>query len=763
MARNSNKNKARVNKQLWDRANNTDRAKWRSKSQKGYDFYLDEQLTMDEKKSLEESGMPSFTINRILPVIEIMKYFVTANSPRWKAVGVTGDDTDVAQVHSDISDYCWHLSNGSSIYGQVILDSLVKGIGYFLIDVNQDLDHGKGEVAFSRIDPYDVFVDPTSRDFLFRDASFIMVKKNLSKTQLKNQFPQHSAKINKITTSSNYSSTYTQRDLESSKVIQPEDISYGLNPKGEEEDIISYYENYSKIKVPFVNAFVRIPLTDEQEQQLKQSVEVQLQEFQAEVQVQLQEKTLSINQSLQNGEIIEERAQLEISKAESMMQTSIAEKQQELMSAAQEEMTKVEQVVMRKEEFDNMMKSRQFKSSVVDFVNFFETRINLVCSVGDDVFLYEYELPISEYPIIPIPYLYTGTPYSMSAVMPLIGKQQEINKAHQIMVHNANLASNLRWMYEEGSVDEEEWEQYSSSPGALLKYRQGFTPPTPIMPAAINNAFYTITQEGKSDAEYISGVPSAMMGFTSAQAETYRGLLANDEFGTRRLKSWMTTVVEPALEHLGKCFQMIAQKHYQIDKVFRIVQPNSNQEGDEEKDVRINIPIYNDYGKAIGKWMDYATSRFDVRIIAGATLPLNRWALLEEYFKWFQAGLIDDIAMVSETDIRNKEQLLSRKSMYSQLQSQLQQMDEAIKDKDGTIETLERQLVQAGIKMKVNEASTQVKKQVIDTEAQQKLLRSMMQGEVQMAKKDLAREMRMVMNETKMDAKKDFDKSKEKE
>ena len=140
----------------------------------------------------------------------------------------------------------------------------------------------------------------------------------------------------------------------------------------------------------------------------------------------------------------------------------------------------------------------------------------------------------------------------MSACIPLIGKQQEINKAHQIMLHNANLASNLRWMYEEGSVPEEEWEQYSSSPGALLKYRQGFTPPTPVLPAPINNAFYTITQEGKADAEYISGVPSSMMGFTQEQSETYRGLLANDEFGTRRLKAWMGSIVEPCLEYLGK-------------------------------------------------------------------------------------------------------------------------------------------------------------------------------------------------------------------
>ena len=760
MATRGRKNKAHINKQLWDRANNTDRSKWRSKSQKGYDFYLDEQLTMDEEKNLDESGMPSFTINRILPIIEIMKYFVTANSPRWKAVGATGDDTDIAQVHSDISDYCWHLSNGNSIYGQVILDSLVKGVGFFLIDVDQDLDHGKGEVVFSRVDPYDVFVDPASRDFLFRDAGFIMVKKNLSKTQLKNLFPQHASKINKVSSSA-YSSTFTQRDMESSKVIQPEDISFTYDSKGEEDQIISYYENYSKVKVPFVNAFIRVPLTDDQEQQLKQSVDVQLQEFEAEVSVQLQEKMMSIDESLQADEIIPERAELEKQKAEQMMQTAIIEKQQELMSAAQEEMTKVEQVVMRKEEFDTLMKGRQFKSSLVDFVEFFETRIKLCCTVGDDVFLYEYELPVSEYPIIPVPYLYTGTPYPMSAVMPLIGKQQEINKAHQIMIHNANLASNLRWMYEEGSVDEEEWEQYSSSPGALLKYRQGFQPPTPILPAPINNAFYTITQEGKSDAEYISGVPSAMMGFTSEQSETYRGLLANDEFGTRRLKSWMSTIVEPALEHVGKCFQMHAQAHYQIDKVFRIVQPNAGNEQVDDKEVRVNIPIFNDYGKAIGKWMDYESGRFDVRIIAGATLPLNRWALLEEYFKWYQAGLIDDIAMIAETDIRNKKQLVNRKSVYSQLQSQLEQMQEAMKDKDGTIDTLSRQLVQAGIKNKVSEANQQVNRELVDTEGQQKLLRSMMQGEFQMAKRELSRELKSIANEAKIDAKKDFDESKE--
>ena len=746
------KNKGAINKQLWDRANSTHRRKWQFTSQKGFDFYLDEQLTKDESDSLKESGMPSFTINRVLPIVEIMKYFVTAQNPRWKAVGVTGDDADIAQVHSDISEYCWYLSNGKSLYSQVILDSLTKGVGYFLVDVEQDMDIGKGEVVFKRIEPYDVFVDPMSRDFLFRDAGFITIRKNVTRTQLKNLFPEFSRKIQRAGpgSGSGVTETLSLRDRDESKIIQQEDISLGIGRDGDDDDIIAYYETYQKIKKPFINAYIKAPPDEVEMREIQKAIDVEIKEFAAEMNVQLEEKKLQIQQALQSGEIIPDRAQLELEKAEKDTAEAIERQKQVLRSQAEEVRSKIEQTIIPEEDFKELMKEPEFASKVVDSVKFYENRVDLVCSVGEDTFLYEYELPINEYPIIPISYIYTGTPYPMSAVMPLIGKQQEINKAHQIMIHNANLASNLRWLYEEGSVDEEEWERYSSSPGALLKYRQGFNPPTPVLPAPINNAFYTITQEGKSDAEYISGVPSAMMGFTQEQPETYRGLLANDEFGTRRLKAWMGSIVEPALEQLGKCFQMVSQSHYTIDKIFRLVQPEAGQkEGGEEKETRINIPIYNDYGEAIGKWNDYAAGKFDVRIVAGATMPLNRWALLEEYFRWFQAGLIDDIAMIGETDIRNKERIIERKSLYAQLQSQLQQMEEAVKDKDGTIETLSRQLVQAGIKDKVKSGEVEVRKDVLQTEAQQKLLRGLLKGEYDTAKKDLKREIKSAVDSAK--------------
>ncbi len=122
-------------------------------------------------------------------------------------------------------------------------------------------------------------------------------------------------------------------------------------------------------------------------------------------------------------------------------------------------------------------------------------------------------------------------------------------------------------------------------------------------------------------------------------------------------------------------------------------------------------------------------------------MPLNRWALIEEYFRWFQAGLIDDIAMLAETDIRGKKAIAKRKSLYSQLSGQLEQVQEALKDKEGTIETLERQLVQAGIKDKIRTGEVETQKDVLQTEAQQRMMRGLMQGEMQSFRKDLRREL----------------------
>jgi len=740
MARKTNKDKAYLALELWNRAVTAERAQWMDKMQECYDFYLDEQLTAKEKTALENAGMPTFTINRVTPIIQTMMYFVTANQPRWKAVGVDPSDAKVAEIYQYVADYCWNLSDGNSTYAQVVLDSLVKGIGYFFIDVDRNKDNGRGEVVFKHIDPFDVFVDPMSRDFLFRDAAFIQVRKNISKTQMRNLMPQFKAKIDKASGSQDINSI-TKRLVTDSKHIQKEDVTQAYNPlKGGEDDIIlPYLETYVKHAITLYNVTFTKNLSDEQISEINRRVEIGIKELKAELDVTYKEKEAQLQEAVNAGEMLPERMALELEKAQKMMDEAITEQTGLLRTQAREEINETESMIIPEADFKVLIESDEIADRVVDFAKFYEYRISVIQSYADQFFK-EFEREEKDYPIVGIPYMHSGTPFALSAVAPMKGKQEEINKAHQIMIHNANLASNMRWIYVEGSIDVKKWKSDSATPGALLAYRQGFDQPTPIFPSQLNNAFYQITQEGKGDIEYIAGMPSSMMGITKgaggkSQHDTYRGLLANDEYGTRRIKAWMRQIVEPALEHLGGVFQQTSQAHYTADKIFRLVQPNPYIE--QGKTTRINIPLYDDKGDEIGKYFDYETANFDVRIVGGATMPVNRWLLIDEYFKWYQAGLIDDQAMLAQTDIPDKEAISERNSQAAQMQQQLAQYEEALKKATKKSESLEGQLVQAGIKLKIDDANQEIKGKIMETDKEQKLIQGVLANLVEKAKNDI--------------------------
>jgi len=747
------KKKADQIRQLYNLSNTWTRKQWEYINQKGYEFAHDEQLSQSEKNSLEEQGMPTFVINRILPVVEMLNFYATANNPRWQAIGTEGRDIDVAAVLSDLCDYIWSLYDGNTLYGNAINDAVTKGLGYLLISVDKDMDNGMGEVVITQPEPFDVYVDPKSRDMLFKDAAFVLIRKVLPKNHLAKTFPDYKRKIAQASSDENAQRSWSARAVgdKDQKLFAfndtTEQTNMAIEADGNQDNLTEYFEIYEKTKVSYMNVFYRIPPSPKVIEQIKQQAQVAMQEMQAEMQVKLVETQQQLEMAVQEGKIIPERMQIELQKEQKMMQQQLQAFEQETISTLQNEASKIENAIVSEEEYKVLLKNKLIADNIVDQVQFYDIRIKQIVAVGDKI-LYEKILPntVKDYPLIPFHYKWTGTPYPMSAVAPLIGKQQEINKAHQIMVHNASLGSSLRWMYEEGSIDAETWEKYSSSPGALLPIRPGVERPTPVMPAPLSSAFFQIVQQGKNDIEYLAGIYSSMMGDSGGASETYRGMLALDEYGTRRIKQWMNTSIEPALKQTGHVVLQFAQSVYTANKRFRIIQPSAIQ---EQREVEINIPIYNDMGQAIGKSMDIAAVKYDVKIISGSTLPINRWAYLEELKQLMQMGVIDDIALLAETDIKNKENIIKRKSLYSQLQSQLSSLQEAVKDKDGTIETLERQLVQAGIKHKVMQADVEINKkkeevksnmnkEYVQTEGEQKLLRNVMNNNANTQMKDLA-------------------------
>ncbi len=759
----SEKNWAQINRDLYLHTNDTVHQRWERHGTKGFDYFINEQMTIEGKEALEKAGLPTFTVNEITPVIEMMRYFATANDPRWKGVGTEGSDIDIAHIHTIVAEHSWKLSKGRSVYAQNILDSLTRGLGIMQVYVDPDSDRGQGDVLFKCRNPKHIYVDKQSTDIMWDDAGFVLLKLDLPKMTLKNQLPKYASIIDKANGDQTYNYSSLADRLDSQAVIDEDVRGDIVNTFAKEEDIIDYYECYRKVKVPYVSVFLRIMPTGEELKRIQETVNVKMAEFIQEATVQKNEQIGKLREALNkppaDGGIIQSRFDLEVSKLNQMLAQKQATIKQDMTSQMVKSVTKLKQYIVAKSEWEKEKLKPQVINSLVDSVEFNQTRITVTVTAGDK-FLYKKPIKNLEYyPLIPFPYTFTGTPMPMGAVQPLIGKQDEINKAHQIMIHNANLGSSLRWKYFEGSIDVDEWEQYSSSAGALLKVRQGMEMPEEIQPAQLNNAFYEIVRQGKEEIQYQSGIPSFLQGQAGGSGDTYRGMLANDEYGTRRIKSWMHNIVEPALERVGEVHKQLAQATYKANKVFRIVQPNAGGGYDEkitERTAEINIPKYNSFGKQIGLYHDYASARFDVKIVAGSTLPVNRWALVDEFFKWFQAGAVDDIAFIEQADIPNKERLIERMSRMSQMGKQIEGLERDNDDLKGLIERLKSQIIQGDIKhtssreqQRIENASTQTKSQI---KVQQKDL----QNEIKMQKRELSLMVKTVFEEFKLALKKEL-------
>ena len=173
-----------------------------------------------------------------------------------------------------------------------------------------------GDVVISQPDPFDIYTDSKSRDILFRDASYILIRKILSKTQLLKLFPDYKTKINKAIGEYNEDFGYTEKSLDKldQKDFHYKDFNAGdaYNADGEQDDLIEYFEVYEKIKVSYINVYHKVPPNSQQLQQIRQQTEVMLEEMKAELQVLYEEEVTRLEMALRSGEILESRIQLEV-------------------------------------------------------------------------------------------------------------------------------------------------------------------------------------------------------------------------------------------------------------------------------------------------------------------------------------------------------------------------------------------------------------------------------------------------------------------
>jgi hypothetical protein len=616
------------NQDLWRRWKDS-RTEWEAEARDAVDFVLGNHYTDEESIALQEVGQGDFVIDRVYAAVDKLKSLLTSKNPRFSAIGREDSDTKMAQVWRTILEYVWDLSDGDMQFKNAVHDYAVSGLGYFFVYTDTESDFGRGDVKFTYVNPFRVYVDPASRDRYFDDSSAILLSTILTKSQILNLYPQLEEFIEDIDSMNNEEDYPSSGKKNSSKSFTP-DVVKDFDRGGFERYRI--LERFEKIKVPFYRLFN------------KQNGE---------------EKVVSLSEYEQ---VLEENSHL-------------------------------------------------IESGLVEAVEVLQTRVRNVATVGQYL-LYDQVLNCDIYPIIPVPNIWTNTPYPKSDVTKVKDSQRLINKLFSLTLSHAQSSAGLKLLVPEGSVDDVgELERNWANPNAVVEYNPEFGEPHFPAPQPLAAEFYHLIDRVEHYIDLNFGIPELMQGFRESAPDTVRGTAMLSEMGESRGKSKLRDI-EGSLTRLGKCIYAMAKGHYNFRKTFRIVQPNNDL-----TEFTVNNRMYDDKtNELMSIENDITIGQHDVRIISGSTLPSNKVAEYNMYLEAYKLNLVDDVEVLKKTEIFDKEGVLKRKGMMAQMQSYIQQLEGQLKDVTGNLQTAERESVHAKkqviaekFKTNLNEVVTEAK------------------------------------------------------
>ena len=328
------------------------------------------------------------------------------------------------------------------------------------------------------------------------------------------------------------------------------------------------------------------------------------------------------------------------------------------------------------------------KNGLIDVVEVMQTRIKITCTLGQIV-LYEYVLNTDKYPIVPVPNIWTNTPYPMSDVRKNKDFQKYLNKVMSLITSHAQSSAGLKLLIPQGSVDDiEELERDWANPNATIEYDPSMGEPHFPQPSPLSNSILNLPPMIEKYIDLNMGIFEMMQGNTEAAPTTSSATMMLEDFGQRRSKSKLRDV-EGSLKRLGQVLYNFAKGHYNFQKTFRIAQPNNDMS-------EYMVNVYDDKSQELqAMHNDLTIGQYDIKVIGNSTMPTNRWGEWSVYMEAYKMGLIDRTEALKKTDIFDKEGVLQRMDLIQQLQQQLQGAQEQIKSLSGDLQTAHRESIQS--------------------------------------------------------------------
>ena len=659
---------------------------WSRQAVEDSEFRSGKQWKKEQVNALRARAQEPLVVNVIHPAVEQAKAMLTSNAPKFQSTGRDTSDTKVGRIFSDLMAWVWDISVGNAELKRCIDDYYVKGMGVMMSYIKPDADFGRGEVMVKSIDPLSVYIDPDAEDPFCRDASNIVVAKRMTEKELIEIYPEFEETIRASQETSHISDYDENRFGLFDEEVVPQSRKQSLLNVDDEREL-EVFERYTKIKTPYYKIFDpfenrEIIINDPQYAEYREEPAVIL--TTAKDQQILTEKQ-SVNQYMQIAEQVGKVYHLE---QDPQTGQPVPVKGEETLDSIPESTVSI----------DIIDKGILIDSDKIMVTKVMNTNIKQCISVGDE-YLYSIVLPIEDYPIVPFMNGHNRNPYPTSDVRLVRGLQEYINKIRSLIVAHASSSTNVKLLIPRGSMNKKQLEEEWAKAGtAVIEFDPELGQPIVAGPVPLPNELYKNEADAKQDIERILGIYTFMQGDVGGAPQTFKGTIAMDEFGQRRINSKKDDI-ESSLNQLARSVVGLIQFVYQSEKTVRLIQPNN-----KPVEVKINQNIYDDVsGQLIEKINDITVGKYDIIVVSGSTLPSNRWARFEYYMELYKSGLIDQTEVLKQTDVADMEGVLERAGQMQKLMQQVQQQTEQIKKLKGDLQTAQRESIHDRKRVEVKE------------------------------------------------------------
>lgn len=666
----SEKHPELFNEELW-REYSSAQLEWKTGADENEMFSAGVQWTESQIDLLKKRGQGAVVINAITWATEQLKAMLTANKPRFSATAREDSDRKMAAVFTNLMQYMWQISDGNSELKQAVQDYAVMGRGVLYTYVDPYANSGRGEVKFKSIDPRDVYPDPNTKDYLWRDAAHCLLVSYKTEDQILNMYPEFDMK--------GAMPHDEERTNDSDRVPQQNQVFSG-DVDDANVSIYRIIDRYTKEQVkvhhimdPYANEEYEM-MDDEYKEYIKKPA------------ISMGGTIMTEDSEVKNAlTTINSTGNLEATGPDTYLYQADPQ-----MNPETGEMVESQPVMVSVMNIETLINNGTIADRKI-----MVTRVHQCITIGDKL-LYKGYLPTSEYPIVPLNNMWNRTPYPISDVTMVRSLQEMINKLNSLIVANAASSTNQKVLLPRGSQDKSRIEaELNKSGSTVIEYDADIGTPVIFGAQSFPNALFSQVQMYVQMIERQFGIYAIMQGDASVAPQTFKGTIAMDEFGQRRIKSKKDDM-ESSINQLARVMLDYARSVYREEKIIRIVEPNN-----AVTEVAMNSIKYDDLGREISKFNDISQGVYDIIVVGGSTLPSNRYAQMEYYMEMYKNGLIDQVEVLKKSEVVDVEGVLERFGYIRQLEGQMQQLQEEVKKLRGDLQTAEREEVHAKKRLEV--------------------------------------------------------------